>query len=435
MYNGLGQLTGEYQSVSGAVNTSTTPEMQYAYTEMASGANNSRLTSITYPNGYVLNYNYATGVDNNISRMTSLSDTTGTLQSYSYLGLDTVVIMDDPEADIELTYVKLSGESNGDAGDQYTGLDRFGRVVDQRWLNTTTDTATDQFEYGYDQDGNELYKDNVVNSAFGELYHANGASNGYDNLNQLTNFARGTLSDTNSDGIPDTISSPSTTNSWSIDAADNFTSIGGTSETINKQNEVTAYGSATLAYDANGNLTTDQNGMTLVYNAWNQLVAYKNGGTTLETMSYDGLGREIIQNAGTATDLYYSNQWQVLEEQVSGVAKINYVWSPLYIDAMVLRDRDSTGGGTLNERLWVQQDVNWNVTALVNGSGTVVERYVYDPYGNVTVLSASWGTLSSSAYAWMYGHQGGRLDATTGLYVFRSRNLSPFLGAGLRWIH
>ncbi len=109
--------------------------------------------------------------------------------------------------------------------------------------------------------------------------------------------------------------------------------------------------------------------MTLVYNAWNQLVAYKNGGTTLETMSYDGLGREVIQNAGTATDLYYSNQWQVLEEQVGGAAKINYVWSPVYVDAMVLRDRDATGGGTLSERLWVQQDANWNVTALVNTIG------------------------------------------------------------------
>ena len=148
-------------------------------------------------------------------------------------------------------------------------------------------------------------------------------------------------------------------------------------------------------------------------------------------MSYDGLGRRIIENSGTATDLYYSDQWQVLEEQVSGAAKIDYVWSPVYVDALVLRDRDATGGGTLSERLWVQQDANWNVTALVNGSGSVVERYVYDPYGAVTVLSASWATLSSSAYAWIYGYQGGRLDTTTGLYGFRNRDLSPALG---RWI-
>jgi RHS repeat-associated protein len=424
VFNGLGQLTGEYQSHSGAVNTSTTPEVQYGYVAMSGGANNSRLTSITYPNSYELDFNYASGLDSTISRLTSLSDSTGTLQSYSYLGLDTPVILNDSQPGIELTYVKQSGESNGDAGDQYIGLDRFGRVVDQRWLAGST--ATDRFQYGYDRDGNVLYKNNLVNSSFSELYHANGSSNGYDNLNQLVAFARGALNSGH-----DTISSPSASESWSMDAQGNFTSASGTSETINKQNEVTAYGSATLTYDGNGNLTTDQNGMTLVYNAWNELVAYKNGGTALETMSYDGLGRRIIENPGTARDLYYSNQWQVLEERVGGAAKVHYIWSPVYVDALVLRDRDATGGGTLSERLWVQQDTNWNVTALVNGSGSVVERYAYDPYGNIAFLSAAWGTLSASAYAWIHGHQGGRFDATTGLYYIRHRDLSPVLG---RWI-
>ncbi|MDB5313824.1 MAG: hypothetical protein JWO38_8026 [Gemmataceae bacterium] len=50
-YNGLGQLTAEYQAVGGAVNRSTTPLVQYAYSEMAGGANHSRLTSMTYPDG------------------------------------------------------------------------------------------------------------------------------------------------------------------------------------------------------------------------------------------------------------------------------------------------------------------------------------------------------------------------------------------------
>ena len=423
VYNGLGQLTGEYQSHSGAVNTSTTPEVQYSYSLMSGGANNSRLTSITYPNGYVLDYNYNSGVDNNISRLSYLSDSTGTLQTYSYLGLDTPVIVDDPQADIELTYVEQSGDThaNTDGGDQYTGLDRFGRVIDQFWLNTSTGTATDRFQYGYDQDGNVLYKNNLVNSSFSELYHANGSSNGYDNLNQLVAFSRGTLNSTN-----DTISSPSASETWTTDAAGNFTSAAGTSETNNLQNEATGFGSATLTYDANGNLTTDQNGNTLVYDAWNRLVAYKNGGTTLETLSYDGLDRLIVQNPGTATDLYYSDQWQVLEERQGSTVTAHYVWSPLYVDGLVLRDR-STGGGTLNERLWVQQDANWNVTALVNGSGTVVERDVYDPYGVTTVLTASWGSTSGSAYGWIYGHQGGRWDGTTGLYGFRNRSESPTL--------
>src|SRR5205085_1809729 len=62
-FNGLGQLTREYQAVSGAVNTSTTPHVDYSYSEMASGANHSRPVSMTYPNGKELDYNYASGLD------------------------------------------------------------------------------------------------------------------------------------------------------------------------------------------------------------------------------------------------------------------------------------------------------------------------------------------------------------------------------------
>ena len=69
-----------------------------------------------------------------LSRLSSLSDTSGTLESYDYLGLGTVVRRGHSQPGIDLTYIKQTGESSGDAGDQYTGLDRFGRVVDQRWL-------------------------------------------------------------------------------------------------------------------------------------------------------------------------------------------------------------------------------------------------------------------------------------------------------------
>ena len=151
-YNGLGQLITEYQEHGGAVNTSTSPKVQYTYSEMSGGANHSRLTGIVYPDGMTLSYNYASGLDDAISRLSSISDTSGTLESYSYLGLGTVVIRSHSQPGVDLTYVKQSGESNGDAGDQYTGLDRFGRVVDQRWIKTSSGTATDRFQYGYDRD-------------------------------------------------------------------------------------------------------------------------------------------------------------------------------------------------------------------------------------------------------------------------------------------
>ncbi len=235
------------------------------------------------------------------------------------------------------------------------------------------------------------------------------------------------------------MASASTTFSWSLDAAGNFNSVtaNGTviNRTHNKQNEVTQLGGTNLGFDGNGNTTSDNYGKTLVYDAWNRLVAYKNGATTLESMQYDGLNRRIVANPGTATDLYYSSDWRMLEEQVGGVTKVQYVWSPVYVDALILRDRDADGNAAngLEERLYAQQDANWNVTALLNTSGTVVERYAYDPYGYVAAfLNASWGTLSGSAYAWIYLHQGGRFDGTSNLYYFRNRDYSPTLGRWMR---
>jgi RHS repeat-associated protein len=421
-FNGFAQLTQEWQSHSGAVNTSTTPSIQYAYGGLGTGdtnTNQSRLTSITYPtvatgSRGIITYNYASGLDDAISRLTSLSDNGGnTLETYSYLGLGTVVKRAHPSPmnGLDLTY---NGTGTGDAGDKYTGLDRFGRIVEQKWqTEQMTPTVTDDFTYTYDRDNNRLSRTNNLNTAFNETY-------GYDNLNQLTSFARGTHTIT-----------------YSLDAVGNFASTttdGGNpvSNTFNKQNEETQAGTANLNFDNNGNTTTDDQGKTLVYDAWNRLVAYKSGSTTLESYSYDALTRRIVQNPGTATDLYYSSQWEVLEERTGGVstATIQYVWSPVYVDALVLRDRSTQNNGTLDERLWVQQDANWNITALLSTSSTVVERYLYDPYGKQTILDANWNIRSSSSYAFVYGFQGARLYTSSGLYYERNRDLSPSLG---RW--
>src|SRR5256714_5565944 len=105
-------MTTEWQAHSGSVNTSTSPKVQYAYSEMPSGADHSRLTSVTYPSGYVLTYNYSSGLNDSVSRLSSLSDSTGTLESYSYLGLGTVVTRSHPQPGIDLTYVKQGSESN-----------------------------------------------------------------------------------------------------------------------------------------------------------------------------------------------------------------------------------------------------------------------------------------------------------------------------------
>jgi hypothetical protein len=83
----------------------------------------------------------------------------------------------------------------------------------------------------------------------------------------------------------------------------------------------------------------------------------------------------------------------LIEERVDDTAFAQYMWSGAgYVDEMIVRYRDTDGNGSLEERLWVLQDVNYNVTDLVTNSGTVLERYCYDHHGTATLNDANWKT-------------------------------------------
>ena len=56
--------------------------------------------------------------------------------------------------------------------------------------------------------------------------------------------------------------------------------------------------------------------------------------------------------------------------------------------------------------------------------GSVVERYLFDPYGTRTIMNASWSILSSTAYAWVTGYQGLTHDVESGLVYNRRRMLN-----------
>jgi RHS repeat-associated protein len=169
------------------------------------------------------------------------------------------------------------------------------------------------------------------------------------------------------------------------------------------------------------------------------LVNAADGETPLKAYSYDGLGRRVAENDWSAvTDLYYSAAGQVLEERerhwtedpdIAAVVA-RYVWSPVYVNALILRDRDTDGNGSLEERLWAVQDANWNVVALVDSSGDVVERYAYTPYGQAFIMNGAYVEMTGGGVDWRYLFQGGRLDPLTGATQFGARDYDPALG---RW--
>ena len=92
---------------------------------------------------------------------------------------------------MQLTYIQQSGSPPiGDGGDQYTGLDRFGRIVDQRWIKTSSGADLERVQYGYNRASNRVWRDNVVADALSakqDEYYT------YDGLYQLLTLQRGTL--------------------------------------------------------------------------------------------------------------------------------------------------------------------------------------------------------------------------------------------------
>jgi RHS repeat-associated protein len=450
-YNGFGRLGTEWQVHNGTA-SSTSPFVQYLFSEGV-GGNHSRLTQVRYPSGYNVNYTYS-GIDSAVSRPSSLTglsagSTAGTtLEAFKYLGTGTVIERSRPEVNVTLSMVNFSG-ATADAGDKYTGLDRFGRVADQRWTKGTAATSlvVDRYGYGYDRNSNRRTRSNALQAVLSETYD-------YDGLNQITNFTRGGTTRgqkwVNNDAL----------GNWLTMETPNGTQT----RYVNAQNEITRIDFSTstyLSYSRTGNLTTDAQGRTLVYDAWNRLVSVKNSaGTEVARYEYDGLNRRITERVGTVAspsaasaavrDLYYSQDWQVLEERVRTstgtiptTADTRFIWSPVYVDAMIARDRNAdgnaaTGTGGLEQRVYALQDANWNTTAIIAASGvpgvaagSVINRFIYTPFGESETLDASWQTPpagSTPATPWSHLFQGLKFTDVTGLASVRNRDYSASLG-------
>ena len=415
-YNDWGMLTEEYQSVAGPVDTSSTPAVGYGYDNTA---NPTRLTSMTYPNGRILDYVYNSGADDALGRVSSIVDGgTTDLADYTYLGLDQVAAETYEQPDVNLGI----------------SLDPYGRVQTQNWTSNGSDGPTiDGYVYTYDPAGNVLSKKNMVTSGSSTLppldeYYT------YNDLNELTGMARGTL-DNNG-----TIPSPVTTQNWTLDAAGNMTDNNGTQETFNTANqEVQSINSVTPAYDNAGNMTTmpspnsGSTALTCKYDAWNRLVSVTGGGASV-TYSYDGLGRKVVEVNGANTTYSYYNGQNVIETRLNGTEAANlqyqYVWSLRGVKTPLLRDDAAS-----SVRLYYLTDANDNVTAVVglsDGTWSVQEHYVYSPYGAVTCYvqnsPTSWfqpTTTSAVGNTLLFASMD--LDTTTGLYYDEARWYSTSL--------
>ncbi len=191
-----------------------------------------------------------------------------------------------------------------------------------------------------------------------------------------------------------------------------------------------------LSWDSAGMLVADGQ-RSFQWDHKGQLQSITTGGGDQGQYGYDALGRRTVKTAGSLTTTSVYDGWQCIWQKVTGSGTDTtkaYLYGN-YIDEPIAMVRS---WGTSSDTLWYLQGNNYNVEALTDRSGAIVERYAYTPYGEPTVYTAAgtdgkWFTsddvtASVSARGNSVTFQGRELDAETGVYYFRNRYYSAQMG-------
>ena len=154
------------------------------------------------------------------------------------------------------------------------------------------------------------------------------------------------------------------------------------------------------------------------YNSENQLIKYEViVGTNLFVRAeykYNGLGRRIEKNVdGVITRYVYDNEDIILELNGSNNIQARYVHGPGIDEPLMM-----TRGGN---NYYYHADGLGSIVAITDETGAVIEKYVYDSFGNITIKDASNNTLTQSAVGNSYTYTAREYDAESGLYYYRAR--------------
>jgi RHS repeat-associated protein len=171
-------------------------------------------------------------------------------------------------------------------------------------------------------------------------------------------------------------------------------------------------------YDSNGNMTSDGS-KTYKYDFKDRLVEVRDQGTNalIAQYSYDADDRRGAKILPGATTHYIFDGNEIVEERdIANAVTRQYVWG---FGGELLQEK------TASATYYAHENAIGSIAALTNASGTVVERYKYEPFGSTTVtLDGSTGN--------QYRFHGSYFDSETGFYFTPARTYSPPLGRFLQ---
>ena len=318
-----------------------------------------------------------------------------------------------------------------------------GRNITKRYLTGGINSTTFAYNNTTALVGNTTTYDRTSNKFYERALHAEERDNlyqpvdnsgniasptpGYDSINRLLQYQRGILNSTggyqgNGGGsITAAITLPNTDQSrnYTLDGLGNwratgFTPVGGSQTTDQRNhnyvNEITQRTVGTgsqvvFQYDgksgaSNGNLTNDGT-LIYAYDALNRLIQVNrvSDGSVIATYLYDAMGRRVrktVSNGGLTgnvpdgtTDYVYMGNQVVEERNLSNAAIRQYVWGTYADECIQLTTLAALGAQNLPAgAYYLLQDLLYRAVALTDSSGSVVEAYDTDAYGNTLIFTA-----------------------------------------------
>ncbi len=383
------------------------------------------------------------------------------------------------------------------------GYEGGGRMIAKRYLSGGINSTTFAYNNTTPVVGNTTAFDPAGNKYYERALHAESRSflyqpvdntgniaspqPGYDSINRLLQYQRGTLSGTggyqNAGGgsvaTPITLPGSAALRTYDLDGLGNWKLSG--AELIsshltfdqrnhNKLNEITqrTVGTSpevTFQHDgvsgaSNGNLASDGT-LTYAYDSLNRPISIGFVGAgprppqQLGAYVLDAFNRRIrktISNGGlssavpngTTDYIYMGNQVREERNPFGGTGSTDtpikqYIWGTYIDECIQLTTLTTLGAQNVPAgTYYLLQDLLYRAVALTNSTGAIAEAYDTDAYGNTIIFTAPyqgnwWSDNDTQSY---FGANeiifcGYRFDPETELYYVRNRSYNAALG---RWL-
>lgn len=191
-------------------------------------------------------------------------------------------------------------------------------------------------------------------------------------------------------------------------------------------------GGTSLTWDNNGNLTADGT-RTYTYDAEGagHILTATVGSTTVGTYEYDPFGRRFSKTTAAGKTYYVHDELdnEIAEYNASWQLQVRMAYDPAYLAPVAMTKADGTVTFNYFDRVG-------SVVAVANAAGVPLTQYAYLPFGDsspsAAAISDCYGSTCGSMAGTGFGYVGYRYDHETGLYHTGARYYDPRLARFLQ---